>query len=150
MNKKIAIFYSTGGFIGYVPFAPGTFGTITGIILFLLTTLLTVKIQLLLFFLCLLNAFPATKAALLHFEKSDPPQVVIDEVLGIWLTLILFEVNFKNLFLGFLFFRLFDIIKPFPVGYIDKNIKGEWGVICDDLAAGLMAKGLIWVLGYRL
>lgn len=146
MNKRLAIFYSTGAYWGYAPFAPGTFGTILGLLLFLFTNSLKPELQIVLFFFSFIIAIPSVKTAIAHFDKEDPPQVIIDEILGIWLTLILFETSFKNLVLGFIFFRLFDIVKPFPVGYIDRKLKGAWGVICDDLAAGLMAKGLLWII----
>lgn len=147
MKVGLAIFWATGAFLGYIPVAPGTFGTILGIILFLLTNPLTMELQILLFLLSLLFALFSTKIAIDHFGKEDPSQVVIDEILGIWLALLFFESNLKNIALAFIFFRIFDIIKPFPVGYIDRKLKGAWGVICDDLAAGMMAKGLLWLLG---
>lgn len=147
--KRLSLFFATGFFVGYIPVAPGTFGTLLGLVIFAITGLLKLKLQIILFVFYFLIAFPATRNAIKHFGKLDPPQVVIDEILGIWLTLLFFDISFKNLLWGFVFFRLFDILKPFPVGYIDKRLKGEVGVILDDVAAGLMSKGLIWILFYR-
>lgn len=146
--KRLSLFFATGFFVGYIPLAPGTFGTLLGLVVYAFVALLKIEVQMVIFMFCLIVAFSATKNAIKHFGKPDPPQVVIDEILGIWITLLFFEISFKNFFCGFVFFRLFDIVKPFPVGYIDKKLKGEFGVILDDLAAGLMAKGLIWLIFY--
>lgn len=146
MKKHLSILFSTGFYVGYVPFAPGTFGTLVGLLLFAIVNLVRIELQLVLFFICFLIAIPTTREAIKKFGNSDPPQVIIDEILGVWIALILFETSFKNLLWGFVFFRLFDIVKPFPVGLIDKKLKGEIGVLLDDIAAGLMAKGAIWLL----
>lgn len=146
MKKLFSLFYATGLFTGYFPFAPGTIGSITGLFLVLLLNQLSWVWQLLSFFLAFIFAILATKVAIEYFQEKDPPKVVIDEILGIWITFMLFDLTWEKLFWGFLFFRFFDIVKPFPVGYIDKNIKGATGVIMDDVVAGFMAKGLLWVI----
>ena len=146
MTKRLLIFFSTGFFIGYIPFAPGTFGTLIGLVLLFLVSKLSVDTQIILFIIYFFISYVSIKVAVEHFKKSDPPEVVCDEILGIWVTLILFEINFKTLLLGFILFRVFDIIKPFPIRYIDHKLKNALGVILDDIIAGLIAKGIIWLI----
>lgn len=146
MLKRPLIFFSTGFFIGYMPFAPGTFGTLVGLVLVFLVSKLSVDTQIILFIVYFLVSYSSIKVSVEHFKKSDPPEVVCDEILGIWVTLILFEINFKTLFMGFVLFRVFDIIKPFPIRYIDQKLKNPLGVILDDIIAGVIAKGFIWLI----
>jgi phosphatidylglycerophosphatase A len=77
---------------------------------------------------------------------GDPGAVVIDEVAGQWLAVVLLPADPLAYFLAFVFFRLFDIAKPWPVGWLDRTLKGGLGIMVDDLMAGLYAG----VLGYGL
>jgi phosphatidylglycerophosphatase A len=77
---------------------------------------------------------------------GDPGAVVIDEVAGQWLAVVLLRADPLAYFLAFVFFRLFDIAKPWPVGWLDRTLKGGLGIMVDDLMAGLYAG----VLGYGL
>ncbi len=149
MKKFLSILFSTGFYTGYIPVAPGTIGSVLGLIIASLVGLLHWKIQLALFIVTFLLSIYAIRTTLNFFGKKDPPQVVIDEILGIWITVIFFKTSLKIFLLGFIFFRIFDILKPFPVGFIDRKIGGEMGIILDDIAAGLMAKGLIWIIFYK-
>ena len=88
----------------------------------------------------------AVKVYLEDDTDSDPKEVVIDEVAGQWLTLIPVAPDPILYTLGFLLFRVFDIIKPWPVGWADKNLKGAWGVMIDDILAGLYAAIIIFTL----
>lgn len=82
---------------------------------------------------------------------DDPGQVVIDEVAGQWLTLLLVPPQLPFYLAGFLLFRLFDIVKPWPVGWADRAVKGALGVMLDDILAGLYAgaalAALAWWMG---
>jgi phosphatidylglycerophosphatase A len=71
-------------------------------------------------------------------KKKDPCEIVIDEVIGFWLTLVLFPLSLANLLIGFALFRFFDIVKPFPAGRAE-GIQGGWGIVVDDLVAGIYA-----------
>jgi phosphatidylglycerophosphatase A len=147
MNKfnNFHIFYSTGFFTGFVPFAPGTIGTITGIIIFLLTSKLSPLQQSMLFLLYFSLSIIATKKAILFLKSTDPPQIVCDEIIGIWISLMFFKPNVKTIILGFILFRLLDILKPFPIKHFEK-LPGAFGIIADDLIAGLFTKGLLWLI----
>lgn len=82
---------------------------------------------------------------------DDPAQVVIDEVAGQWLTLLFAGPHLALYLAGFVLFRLFDILKPWPVGWVDRSLKGALGVMLDDILAGLYAgaalAALAWWMG---
>ena len=79
-------------------------------------------------------------------NKEDPSEVVIDEVAGMMLTLFFMPLSWISYLLGFVLFRFFDILKPFPIGWVDKNIKGGAGIVLDDLVAGIFANISLWVI----
>ncbi|MGO1117530.1 phosphatidylglycerophosphatase A family protein [Rhodovibrionaceae bacterium A322] len=93
----------------------------------------------------------AANLCIAHFGREDPGEVVIDEVAGQWLTLVPLCLDPWLYLYGFLAFRLFDIFKPFPASWADKNLKGGFGAMTDDMLAGLYGAlasyGLLWVLG---
>ena len=74
--------------------------------------------------------------------QSDPGAVVIDEVAGLWLALVLLPLEPGPYLLAFLAFRLFDITKPWPIGWVERSLPGAWGIMADDLVAGLIAGAL--------
>lgn len=75
---------------------------------------------------------------------ADPGAVVVDEVAGQWLALILVPPGLVTFAIGFAFFRLFDVIKPWPISAIDRKVKGGLGVMSDDILAGALAAILTW------
>ena len=104
-------------------------------------------------------SFYAVKDAESEFKNKDPRQIVIDEVLGQAMPLIfVLYLNQKNQLslsieiyyvLSFIFFRFFDILKPFPVSYFDKNFKNYFGIIMDDIMAGLYSMILIYLISLK-
>ena len=138
-RQKIIMFFATGFYSGQIPFAPGTFGSLTGMLLVYLLILLTGYVSFLLtVILILLSVFIANSA-----EKQtglkDPGCIVIDEICGIFVTFLFISFSWFSFCLGFLFFRLFDILKPFPVNFCDKKLQGGLGIVVDDVVAGIMA-----------
>ena len=77
--------------------------------------------------------------------EHDPGPVVVDEVAGQWLTLAIVPLDAIWFVAGFCAFRLFDIVKPWPVGWLDRRVKGGFGVMLDDIAAGLYAAVLLYI-----
>lgn len=148
---RLALVIATGLGIGYFPVAPGTVGSLLGVALLLgLSWFEFHGERRLLFHLVVVAAisvagiWAATRAEI-HFRRKDPPQVVIDEVVGQLLT---FGLIFRNprlplLILGFILFRLFDIWKPFPIRKLEKAPLG-FGIVLDDLAAGFYASLVIF------
>ncbi len=76
-------------------------------------------------------------------DNSDPRWIVIDEVVGLWITLAAVPLSFLWYVVGFLCFRFFDIVKPWPISWVDRNVPGALGVMLDDVIAGLAAAGVM-------
>ncbi|MEW5975758.1 MAG: phosphatidylglycerophosphatase A [Acidobacteriota bacterium] len=146
MHDRVALLIATGFGVGYSPVAPGTVGSFLGILVILALSAIPMNggQRLIVHFVLvgLISAcgiWAASRAELL-LQKNDPPQVVIDEIVGQLLTygLLFRHPRFMLLLLGFVFFRLFDIIKPFPIRRLERVPMG-FGIILDDLAAGFYA-----------
>ncbi len=75
---------------------------------------------------------------------ADPGAIVVDEVVGQWLALVLVPPDIMAYALGFALFRLFDVIKPWPISLLDRRLKGGFGVMADDVLAGAMAAIVLW------
>jgi len=134
VSRSIATFFGAG----YFPKAPGTAATIAAIPLYLILRRLSAP----LYIMALAKLFVAGVIASEAMEDEwgkDPSRVVIDEVCGILITLISRPGGFGEIALGAALFRFFDIVKPWPVGAIDKKVKGGIGIMADDLAAGIMS-----------
>ena len=124
--------------IGLMPGAPGTFASLAGLPLVILNGYNTPVIAAL-FILCFVAfAIWASGVTQKLLNRMDPPQVVIDEVGGILVALFWVPVSWLALCLGFVLFRIFDIIKPFPVNRVE-TLKGGTGIVLDDLLAGIYA-----------
>ena len=135
--------------VGYAPKAPGTVGTVAALPLYgILRRLSLPRYLLATAILALLGVFVSGK-----MEKdwgNDPAQVVIDEVVGLLITLVSRPKGWKEITLGVLLFRVFDIIKPFPVGYVDRNVPGGTGIMADDILAGGISAILLFLVPKRM
>ena len=161
--KKINILISTFFGNGYVSKIPGTFTSLsTTILLYVLFEILQFKnlnYILILYSIIFFYSFYAVMDSETEFENKDPRQIVIDEVLGQAMPLILIVyLSSKNLinihveiyyFLSFILFRFFDIVKPFPVSYFDKQHKNFFGIIMDDIMAGLYTMLIIYLISFK-
>jgi len=150
MINKINLFFVTFFGIGYIKFAPGTFASIiTSILLFISFHILNVSSNIVLIFLFFVFFYSlyAVNSYIKKISNKDPKEVVIDEVIGQSIPIYLYEISHGTLkqfddalvfyIIIFILFRFFDIIKPFPVNYFDKKFKNSFGVIFDDICAGL-------------
>ena len=142
MNNLSKIFISIFG-IGFIKFAPGTFGSLISLIFYYLTlNILNVYIIFLIFCCVFLFSLKFIKIYSEIVNQNDSSSIVIDEFLGISFIMLFYDyiMCFNNIIsftLIFLLFRFFDIFKFFPANWIDKNIKNSWGVILDDIFAGI-------------
>jgi phosphatidylglycerophosphatase A len=144
-KDRLILFLASGLFLGLIPFAPGTFGSLLGILLHWLFSHLPIFLGICsLGFVILISVWISGRAELLLGNK-DPSQIVIDEVVGMAVALAGAPIKPSLIIVAFMFFRFFDIWKPFPIKYIDKSFPGGWGIVLDDVAAGVMAN-LAWRL----
>ena len=139
-GKMIKIL-ATGFGSGLSPVAPGTAGTLVGVLVCVISSPLPW-----IFRLAFVLAIAAASVYVSHqaesiFRKKDDPRIVIDEIAGLQVAMLPVTVTGLHLLLAFVLFRIFDIWKPFPVNRL-QNLKGGWGVVADDLGAGVYA-GLI-------
>ena len=133
---------------GLAPKAPGTFGTLLAVPLYLLLAQLTLPMYLLvLLAACLLGFYLCGKAAR-DLNVHDHPGIVWDEFVGFWLTMTAIPATWQWILAGFVLFRLFDIAKPWPIGWCDKRLAGGVGIMLDDLLAGLYSWAILFV-AYR-
>ncbi len=135
-SGKTALFLATWFGTGLLPFAPGTFGTLGGLPLAVALLYFPAPFRAAFLLVFLLVAVWASGRSQSILGRSDPPEVVIDEVAGFLVATWLLRPDWANLAGAFLLFRLFDILKPFPVGFIDRRLKGGLGIVLDDIAAG--------------
>jgi phosphatidylglycerophosphatase A len=141
MNSFIKVLASGFG-LGYLPYAPGTFGTLAGIPLFLLFTKLTPLNYIIALVILFFFSSYISKRAETIFKKKDASVIVIDEVAGFIVTMALIGPSLYSIVLGFVFFRFFDIIKIWPVRAFDK-MSGGYAVVLDDIMAGIYANILL-------
>ena len=142
MNKIISIFTTLFG-IGYSPIAPGTIGSIFSIVfLYFLIKFVSYSFLVIIFLIILFTSLKLIEKYSNLFKSHDSSTIVIDEFLGIFLIILFYDyLKFTNDFIMFLLililFRFFDILKIFPINWVDKNIKNSFGVVLDDLLAGV-------------
>ena len=142
MNKIISIFTTLFG-IGYSPIAPGTIGSIFSIVfLYFLIKFVSYSFLVIIFLIILFTSLKLIEKYSNLLKSHDSSTIVIDEFLGIFLIILFYDyLKFTNDFIMFLLiiilFRFFDILKIFPINWVDKNIKNSFGVVLDDLLAGV-------------
>jgi phosphatidylglycerophosphatase A len=135
--RVVALALATTLGVGFVPYAPGTFGSAAGLLFWwLLPSSLPVQAAaiVIIFLVGSWSGYVAER----HFGASDPPPVVIDEVMGMWITLLLNPVGWQGAVIGFLLFRFFDVIKPYPADRLER-LRGGFGVMADDGMAAVYA-----------
>ncbi len=147
VHRQIIIkFLASGFYAGYSPLAPGTAGSLVGVLIYLLLQNLS-NITYIAFIILIFIAgiFIAGEAENIY-QKKDSPYIVIDEIAGMLITFLFFPIGPKGLIFllsGFITFRIFDILKPFPVRLMERRLAGGWGVMCDDIMAGVYANLVI-------
>jgi phosphatidylglycerophosphatase A len=148
---QLALWIATVLGIGRIPFAPGTFGSIPGVFLSIWLHRLGVPwfVEAGVIVVVFAAGIWAAGEAERHFQLTDPGPVVIDEVLGMLVTLAFIPVNATGALVGFIAFRAFDIVKPFPARNLER-LPGGLGIMADDFAAGvwgqIIMRVLVWML----
>ena len=142
----VAQLYVTVFFIGKSRYFPGTLGTLPAILayLYLLNYELEIRVYVtlaLIFFAYICISFLYKRNI---FVKEDAQEIVIDEFIGYLSFMIFFELNIYYIAIGFVLFRLFDIYKPYPISLIDRKMKNSFGIILDDIVAGIFSALIIY------
>jgi phosphatidylglycerophosphatase A len=144
-----AVFLASFGFVGYFPFAPGTAGSLAALVLYAFIKWVGVPAfelgAIVAVFAIGVWAAHGTERAL---GRKDPGIVVIDEVLGMLVTLALLPLSLTGIALGFVFFRILDVVKPYPAAQLE-HLHGGLGIMADDAVAGLYAhlalRACVWM-----
>lgn len=144
--KRPACFLAYGFGSGLAPKAPGTFGTLAAIPLFLMMQNLSLMSYLSVVLLGFVAGIWICQQAVNWLGQEDPSAVVWDEFVGYWVTMIAAPTGWQWVIAGFVLFRLFDILKPWPISWCDKKLHGGFGIMLDDVVAGLMALIVMQVL----
>ena len=141
-------FIACGFGAGMLPLVPGTWGSALGVALWLLIPPQLIW-QVGACVTVFLIGWLATAQVCRRHAVNDPSQVVVDEIVGVWITLAALPRQAFWLLVGFVLFRVFDILKPFPIRALERRFKGGFGVMIDDVAAGTAA-GLVGYGAWRL
>ncbi len=133
---------------GLAPRAPGTFGTLVGIPFYLLMLPLSlIHYSVVLCLITVLGFYLCGQTAK-DLGVHDHGGIVWDEIAGYLITMIAIPFSVSNILLGFVLFRFFDIVKPWPIRWLDKHIAGGVGIMLDDILAGVFAWGILWATNW--
>ena len=149
-SEKAAVFLATGFYVGNIPFASGTFGSLIGLPLCFLLAGIHLAAAIIAALLIIGLAIWIANAAAKTLKRKDPGCIVIDEIAGMVVTLIGLPFNLTTVVTGFIIFRILDILKPFPIRILDKRVSGGLGIVADDVVAGIFANALMRILLFVL
>ena len=144
------LFIAFGFGSGLSPFAPGTMGTLVAIPLWYLMTGLTFIQYEIIVLAGVIGGFALCEYATRKLGVHDHPGIVWDEITAYWITMLLLPPEWPWALAGFVVFRFFDIVKPWPVSWCDRHLKGGVGVMLDDVLAGAMASIVLQAAYYFL
>jgi len=140
MDKNAIVMYlATGGKSGYSPVVPGTAGSLAALVPCGLLSLLPLPASALFLIAFIVLSIWTAELAEGIVGKKDPGCIVIDEFAGMMITLLGMPFTWKSALGGFFIFRVMDILKPFPIRYLERTIPGGAGIVLDDVAAGIAA-----------
>lgn len=146
IRDKLVVLLATGCYAGYVPKVPGTAGSLVAIPLcYLISRFSPTQATLFIILFMGLAVWVSGEAERL-FNKKDSSQIVIDEMAGMSVTLFIVPWTVTSVVVGFLLFRIMDIVKPFPIRRLESELSGGWGVVGDDLLAGIYAQVVLRVV----
>ena len=143
---RLIMALATGFYSGYLPKAPGTWGSLVALPIHFALIHLALPHYLIALNLIILLAVWTAGSAEKILDYADPSVVVIDEIAGMLIALAGTPANPLIWLLGFAIFRFFDILKPWPVNFFDKNFHGGLGIVLDDLMAGLYTMGFLQLI----
>ncbi|MFU8783981.1 phosphatidylglycerophosphatase A [Aliidiomarina sp.] len=139
-------FFSFGFGTGLLPKAPGTFGTLPAIVLVWLFSPLDVAAYMGVVVFATIIGIYLCGATAKAMGEHDAPAIVWDEIAGYMIAMIAVPVSWQSLLLAFVLFRIFDIIKPWPISWLDKKVDGGFGIMLDDIVAGFITLVLMHIV----
>ena len=142
-REKLVMFLATGGFVGNIPLAPGTFGSLVAIPLCYILSKINLSLAVFAAVVIIFLAIWIAQVAETILKKKDPGSIVIDEIAGMIVTFMGVPFHPATVISGFLIFRALDITKPFPIRTLERRLAGGTGVVLDDVAAGIYSNLLI-------
>lgn len=143
-KKGLYLFLATGGFIGYIPPCPGTYGALQGVLLYWLLKSFPIAFQFAIAVGLMLIGIWSVEFIVKDSFRKDPDEVIIDEITGSYIACIGKESLWALMF-SIAVFRIIDILKPFPLKKVEK-LRGGWGVMLDDIIAGITTNFLVYLL----
>jgi phosphatidylglycerophosphatase A len=139
IRSRVLTGIATAGFAGRIPFAPGTFGSLIGLPVYYVMSVFPLPVV----FAGLIGFITFACWVAGEAEKTlgdkDPGCIVIDEIAGMAVTFFALDFSWAVAIAGFALFRFFDVLKPFPIRYLEKRYGGGFGVVIDDVAAGVIS-----------
>jgi phosphatidylglycerophosphatase A len=146
--RHFTLLLATGFGVGYSPRAPGTLGTLVAIpVYYFLSNVPSPLYEITLIGFVFLSVWVSGNAEI-FFGKKDDQRIVIDEIMGFLITMLWVPKTIRFIIIGFFLFRFFDILKPFPIRRLEKGFKGGFGVVLDDVAAGVYANIILQIISY--
>lgn len=148
--RRVGVFLATCAYVGYLPIAPGTWGSAAALVIYyVIRRQASSAIELsAIAVIGVVGVWSATEAER-HFGRVDPGPVVIDEVVGMLMTLALHPVTIAGALVGFVVFRILDVIKPWPARQLE-DLPVGFGIVLDDAMAGVYGNLLLWGLALLL
>jgi phosphatidylglycerophosphatase A len=144
--KRPACFLGLGFGSGLAPKAPGTFGTLAAVPIYWLMQDLSLALYLAIVVVAFIAGIWICQKSADWIRQNDPSSVVWDEIVGYLITMIAAPAGWQWMVLGFVLFRFFDILKPWPINLADKAIHGGLGIMVDDVIAGIFALACVqWI-----
>ncbi len=137
-GRRLSFFLATGGLVGLIPMAPGTFGSVVGIVVVYLLSRLDFSLAFGLTIVLILLAVKVAGDTERILQRKDPGAIVIDEIAGMAVTMLGLPFSASTAVAGFVVFRVLDILKPPPVRTVERRFSGGIGIVIDDVVAGLM------------
>jgi len=142
LRNRVALWIASGGYTGYARIAPGTVGSFVGLLLYLPIAGSQVVAQLAVIGIVLGLGVWASDQAEKVLKIVDPRPVVIDEIVGMWISVLFVPHKISYFLSAFLLFRLFDVVKPFPAKQAE-HLRGGWGIMADDVIAALYTNAVL-------
>ncbi len=145
-KNSIVMYLATGCKSGYSPIIPGTAGSLAALIPCWLLSLLPLPVSSMFLIAFIVLSIWVSELAENIVGRKDPGCIVIDEFAGMMITLLGIHFTWQSALAGFFIFRVLDILKPFPIRYLERTIPGGAGIVLDDVAAGVAAHILLRLL----